>query len=241
MERYSLLVADDNREWRELLLSALLQESWLEILPVAEDGKQAWERIWRDLPDILLMDAIMPEMDAFQVLRKVREELPGYQPVIYLYSGMHSDFIREQVDQLHVDYFTMLPTPLEYLLEHLRRTVSQRMSNCGCREVGQEIRGLLDALGLRPRTKYRLYTACCLQLCREDPTRLNMVTKVLYPEAAHLCHVEDTAIEHGVRHAIRVALRHKTPLFCQLFPRTETLSNSLFLEGLWNYLNKLSG
>ena len=65
-----ILVADDSGASRALskhLLSAAGYE-----VEVAEDGAQAWERLQESVFDVLVSDALMPELDGFELLRRVR-------------------------------------------------------------------------------------------------------------------------------------------------------------------------
>ena len=65
-----ILVADDSGASRALskhLLSAAGYD-----VEVAEDGAQAWERLQETAFDVLVSDALMPEIDGFELLRRVR-------------------------------------------------------------------------------------------------------------------------------------------------------------------------
>jgi DNA-binding response OmpR family regulator len=39
----------------------------------APDGAQGWEMVQKEPPDLVLLDLMMPEMDGFQVLEKIRD------------------------------------------------------------------------------------------------------------------------------------------------------------------------
>jgi CheY-like chemotaxis protein/DNA-binding PadR family transcriptional regulator len=65
-----ILVADDSLASRALsrhLLSAAGYE-----VQLAEDGAQAWELLQERVFDVLVSDALMPELDGFELLRRVR-------------------------------------------------------------------------------------------------------------------------------------------------------------------------
>jgi DNA-binding response OmpR family regulator len=61
-----IYVADDDADIRNLLTLSLLEEGH-EVL-VAKDGESALESILEEVPDLLILDVMMPRMDGFQVL-----------------------------------------------------------------------------------------------------------------------------------------------------------------------------
>ena len=66
-----ILVVDDNPSSRELVKFALELEPEYQIEEAA-DGHDAISRIRRELPDLILMDIQMPEMDGYETLRQIR-------------------------------------------------------------------------------------------------------------------------------------------------------------------------
>jgi CheY-like chemotaxis protein len=65
-----ILVADDSGASRALSMH-LLSAAGYEV-EVAEDGAKAWERLHETAFDVLVSDALMPEIDGFELLRRVR-------------------------------------------------------------------------------------------------------------------------------------------------------------------------
>lgn len=78
--KYKILVADDEAEIRELL-KLYLENSGYEVIE-AEDGSDAILKLHDNKPDMCLLDIMMPGVDGYQVLKKLREE--SNIPVIIL-------------------------------------------------------------------------------------------------------------------------------------------------------------
>ena len=70
--KYKILVADDEAEIRSLLKLYLENEGY-EVFE-AEDGAQAIVLIGEKKPDLCILDIMMPEVDGYQVLKKIRED-----------------------------------------------------------------------------------------------------------------------------------------------------------------------
>jgi len=80
MPRPHILLADDERELREMLTSYLDAEGFR--VTVTTDGLETLDAIRREQPDLVLLDVGMPEMDGFEVLRELRRT--STVPVIML-------------------------------------------------------------------------------------------------------------------------------------------------------------
>ena len=76
-----ILVIDDNEMNRDLLSRRLARRGH-DVL-VAEDGYRGLEEIEREDLDIVLLDIMMPGIDGFEVLERIRKELTASDlPVI---------------------------------------------------------------------------------------------------------------------------------------------------------------
>jgi CheY-like chemotaxis protein len=82
-ERPRILVAGDDGETRRFLAPILRSEGF-DVVEAA-DGEQAIERTFRREPDLVILDAVMPKMDGYEVCRRLRSRLStGCLPVIML-------------------------------------------------------------------------------------------------------------------------------------------------------------
>ena len=79
---FTLLVVDDEKQNRTLL-TELLQDDYQIIL--AKNGVQALQKAQEHLPDLILLDVLMPEMDGFGVIRALKAaDLTRHIPVIFV-------------------------------------------------------------------------------------------------------------------------------------------------------------
>jgi DNA-binding response OmpR family regulator len=86
-----ILVVDDEARMRRFMRMNLDLEGYRVI--EAENGYEAVKRVREDLPDLVLMDVMMPEMDGFEALRTIRQT--SNVPVIMLtVKGDEEDRIR---------------------------------------------------------------------------------------------------------------------------------------------------
>ncbi len=85
-----VLVIDDSRTARELLVAMLESAQGLQVVGVGESGQDAVRLARRIRPDLIAMDIIMPEMDGLEATRAIMREAPT--PIVLLTSTlMYSD------------------------------------------------------------------------------------------------------------------------------------------------------
>lgn len=82
MDRQTILVVDDTETNVEILLEALSGDYEIS---VAMDGLSALEAISENKPDLILLDIMMPEMDGYEVCKRLMEDQSTRQiPIIFL-------------------------------------------------------------------------------------------------------------------------------------------------------------
>ena len=98
--------------------------------------------------------------------------------------------------------------------------------------VHRAIEDMLRSLGLT--RSYRGYQ-CLVEgvlLAREEPRRLELVTKALYPHIARQCCLTVSGVDCAMRTAIRVCTSRCGPQVAQLCQGTEEPTVSQFLSAL---------
>jgi len=89
----SILIADDHQMFREGLVSLLMDETNLEIIGQASNGKDVLAFIRIRPPDVLLLDIEMPIMDGFDTLRELKK-LKAKTKVLVLTMHKSAAFIK---------------------------------------------------------------------------------------------------------------------------------------------------
>ena len=72
MEKIRILLVDDDRQ-NSMLLRKFLEVEGYEVC-YAENGRIGWERFTESEPDLVLLDVNMPEMNGFELARRIREQ-----------------------------------------------------------------------------------------------------------------------------------------------------------------------
>jgi NarL family two-component system response regulator LiaR len=82
MDKISVLIVDDHAVVRQGLKSLLSLQEDIEVVGEAANGLEAVEQISHLLPDVVLMDLIMPQLDGIEATRKVRALSPSTQVIV---------------------------------------------------------------------------------------------------------------------------------------------------------------
>jgi DNA-binding response OmpR family regulator len=118
-----LLIEDDS-----FLLSMYASKFEMENFEVfvANDGEKGLRLAAKELPDIILLDIILPKMDGFEVLRRLREdENLKNIPVILLTNLSQREDIEKGLDLRAQDYLIKAHfTPAE-VVEKVRETLNK--------------------------------------------------------------------------------------------------------------------
>ena len=80
--RTTVLLCDDHTLFREGIKAILRDEASIEIVGEAEDGRQAVDRAQQLLPDVVLMDISMPDLNGFEATARILQANPKIRILI---------------------------------------------------------------------------------------------------------------------------------------------------------------
>ncbi|MDH3942931.1 MAG: response regulator transcription factor [Anaerolineae bacterium] len=160
--RRILVVDDEERMVRFIRLN--LEHDGFQVVE-AFTGQQAMDRLRQTLPDLILLDVMLPDLDGFEILRLIRENQDV--PVIMLTAKGEEDDRVQGLELGADDYVTKPFSPRELVSRVravLRRTEAARTTSSGLIEVDERLKIDFDRrevwvdgslIKLRP-TEYRL-------------------------------------------------------------------------------------
>jgi DNA-binding response OmpR family regulator len=113
-----ILIVEDDANLRKLLVSELNKKN-VEVFE-AEDGEQGMAKIVDDRPDVILLDLLLPKLDGFKVLERLRsypdQKIADTHVVIL--SNLWSDKDILQAKALKIDhYFVKANSKIEEVVQ----------------------------------------------------------------------------------------------------------------------------
>jgi CheY-like chemotaxis protein len=120
----TILVVDDCTELRDAV-SIILKLEGYRVLTAA-NGKEAVYKVWQYLPDLIVCDVQMPELNGFEVLSILRSaSQTEHTPFIFLTA---EDSLEVSLaTQFHFDGYLCKPFAIPQLLETIRHLLTARV------------------------------------------------------------------------------------------------------------------
>lgn len=226
-EKITVLVADDNSDFTMTLSSYLEKEEQIQIVGIAKDGNEAYEKAIELKPDILLLDIIMPHLDGLGVLEKLGETNLEKSPLVIILSAVGQDKITQKAISLGAQYYIVKPFDINVLIKRMkelknyqptqfkggfitREIKAQYIDIAPDKKKNQEnlealVTNIIHEVGVPAHIKGYQYLREAIMMVIKDTDVINQITKQLYPEIADKYHTTPSRVERAIRHAIEVA------------------------------------
>jgi signal transduction histidine kinase/CheY-like chemotaxis protein len=118
-----VLVVEDDDATREVVRRALEGDGW--VVGVARNGREALESLQRSIPDLIVLDLVMPEMDGFEFVSRLRRSEAGrHVPVVVVTARELTSADRERLDGHVRRVFQKGSFSREELTAELRRAIA---------------------------------------------------------------------------------------------------------------------
>ncbi len=143
-----VLIVDDIPETRENLKKLLAFEADIEVIGTASTGREGVELAKDLLPDIILMDINMPDMDGIQATELINKEVPSVS-VVMMSVQSEADYLRRALQAGASDFLTK-PIAGEELYSTIRNVyakTTERRSRTYAPQPGGVSGGPLDTIG----------------------------------------------------------------------------------------------
>jgi CheY-like chemotaxis protein len=122
----NVLVVEDDDLLRSIVLSQLVG-SYLASL--AGDGEEAWEIIKKNPPDLIVLDLLLPKLDGFGLLERIRtcpNPAIAKIPVIVVSNLSDAESVKRARQYNIEEYFAMVDITLKILLNRVDRVFREK-------------------------------------------------------------------------------------------------------------------
>lgn len=217
-----VVIADDNQEFCEILSEYLNKQEDIEIVGIANDGMEAYDLIINELPDVAILDIIMPHLDGLGVLEKLSSTEMDVRPIYIMLSAVGQDKITQRAIALGAEYYIIKPFDMNILVERVRQLKGSITSNREARrpqavksispaykvtekDLERNVTKMIHEIGIPAHIKGYQYLRDAIIMVIKDMDIINSITKLLYPTIARQYNTTPSRVERAIRHAIEVA------------------------------------
>ena len=228
-EKIKIVLADDNKDFCQVLKEYLSNESDIEILGIAKDGIEALDLVKKTQPDLLVLDVIMPHLDGLGVLENINKIKIAKKPICIMLSAVGQDKITQRAIELGAQYYVVKPFDIEVLIKRIRefkfyKPATQNSNNNFISreskpqyiEISSDntktaenlealVTNIIHEVGVPAHIKGYQYLREAIIMVVNDIDVINQITKSLYPQIAHKFNTTPSRVERAIRHAIEVA------------------------------------
>lgn len=204
-----VLIADDNREFCELLKEFFSQVEDISLVGIAYNGVEALDVISEEKPDIVVLDIIMPHLDGIGVLEKLSAGNVGHKPKVIMLTAFGQETITQRAVELGADYYILKPFDFSVLTTRIRQladgeTVAQ-YTPVRVKNMDVDVTNIIHEMGVPAHIKGYQYLRDAILMVIEEVNLLGAVTKELYPMIAQKYITTPSRVERAIRHAIELA------------------------------------
>jgi len=218
--KIKVLLADDNKEFCDVVVSYLNKQEDITVVAIAYDGVDACNKIQEFRPDIAIIDGIMPRLDGLGVLERLQKNKDGFHPVCIILSAITQEKVIQKAMDLGAAYYIVKPFDMESLASRIHQliyeksaknaisqgfTIQANTSPSPAYDLETKVTNILHEIGVPANIRGYHYMREAIIMSVNDMDVLNYITKELYPSIAKKCNTTPSRVERAIRHAIEVA------------------------------------
>ena len=124
---YTILAVDDESDVLLIVKTALQAEGYNVV--TAPDGPDALKTAHEEKPDLILLDVMMPDMDGFEVLDKLRDDDVTCQIPVIMLTGLTERERKRSAIERGTKYYITKPFDFQDLFSKVRLAIEDAESN----------------------------------------------------------------------------------------------------------------
>ncbi len=204
-EAIKIIMADENQETVQEFLNNLPKDKF-NVVGEAYDGVTLLQKIINTKPDIVVMDIVLPNLDGFAVMEKVKQM--GIDTNIIIHTGLSLNGFVTKAMKLGAKYYAIKPFSPSLLIERIEDVFNEEKivnTNINVNKVEEKITNIFITVGIPAHIKGYQFLREAIKLAIANPEIINSITKKLYPTIAERYNTSASKVERAIRHAIEVA------------------------------------
>ena len=211
-KQLKIVVADDSSELGENCAKTF-KAYGIRVVLCPKDGLKLLEKIKSEMPDVILADVFMPNLDILGVMKKLNDNVKT-KPMVMAMSAFDNDRLEKELIEAGVDYYFLKPFDINTIAERIiqlsgwkneKSPLVVRDNVVTDTQLELMITDIIHQIGVPAHIKGYHYLREAIILSIKNSEIINSVTKLLYPTVAKKHGTTASRVERAIRHAIEVA------------------------------------
>lgn len=208
--QYSAIIADNNREYLQLLNEFLLETGAFYDVDYAFDGREALTLVEEKKPNLLVLDLIMPILDGFAVLEELYQSGYSAPTKVVMTSAVGLDFIMKKAESYHIDYIFLKPFEKKVFKRRIIDLMTHNTDRSGFwakpkQDASEIVTKHIKTVGITANIKGYHYLRDAILLVHKNFDLMSRLTTGLYACVAQKYNSTPQCVERAMRHAIETA------------------------------------
>ena len=225
MTKTNIIIADTNIELIKELEQIIGYDPNLNLLAFTTSGKELLELLNDEVPNVIIMDLILRDLDGLGILKCISELPSNKRPKIIILSSLWNETTLDVVLQYDVQYYLLKPMETEHVISRIKDfSCSIDYIDNICKEqlcathvinktqgkltVKHMTSNILRQLGFPAHMSAYNYLLHAVEIAVHDPCAVNMITKKIYPLVAEKYNTLEARVERSLRYLIETAWKN---------------------------------
>jgi len=234
----TVVIIDDDVEYSTELAIAVNENPNFSVVAKAIGSRDGKLYIEHYVPDVIIMDVIMPGDDGIKIIKHLYEDYENYKPYLIVITAVNTSSMQRTLLELDVDFVVFKPVKESRLndvlgqiasdTERVKKSYVQRKIK---RDIADIMEDTLREIGVAPELFGYVCIKTALYFILDNPNKRPQICK----EVADILKVSKNSVDMNIHRTINTCT--DLELYRNLFGE-HPVSNLKFLYGLALYIEK---
>lgn len=169
-----VIIVEDHPLFRLGICSGLKQKSdTINVLDEVDCGEKLFKSLKQNKPNLILLDIVLPDMSGIEISRRLREEYPNVN--ILIFSTEVTESVIVELLEIGIDGFISKSEPIDVLIQAIESV------NCGITYYGKDVASIIHDVSIAKSGKNVHFTEReieIIRLCAEGLTGREIAEKL---------------------------------------------------------------
>ena len=209
-DKQKIILVDNVEEARKKTKEIINQSTNCNVLADFGYAEEALNYIKNNDVDVIVTDLVLPKIDGFSFLDKIKQLHLGRTPKVIVTSAISSDELVERALAGGASYYMIKPIDEDVLIQRISELSNKTITVAEPRRIKnkileEKITNIFITVGIPAHIKGYQFLREAIKMAIDNPEIINSITKKLYPSIAERFDTSASKVERAIRHAIEVA------------------------------------